>query len=266
MHTRNFIRSLYRGIRSEILGPSNSSILKLKNTAVGETCFILGNGPSLADVDNQILERYRTFGTNGIFLKHVPDYYVTISVDFYKNHIDAIRELEGTVKFIGDNLHDLHTGSSDEHILNCNWNVYGNVQGPRQPIFNFPVPLRFSSRADRVVYLGGTVIFICLQLAYFIGYKRVILLGTDHQFGFPRSEAVYGGRRIVVEGDDKNHFDPTYIPSGHSTHCDMLATERSFELALKAFKKDGREILNATPNTGLDVIPKVKLEDVVALA
>ena len=38
-------------------------------------------------------------------------------------------------------------------------------------------------------------------------------------------------------------------------HCDMLATERSFQLALDAFTKDNREILNVTPNTGLDIIP-----------
>ena len=57
MNERKLIKNLYRGLRSEILGPSNSSILELKDTAVGETCFILGNGPSLADVDNQILER-----------------------------------------------------------------------------------------------------------------------------------------------------------------------------------------------------------------
>jgi len=263
MNERKLIKNLYRGLRSEILGPSNSSILELKDTAVGETCFILGNGPSLADVDNQILERYPTFGTNGIFLKHIPDYYVTISVDFYKNHIDAIKELEGTVKFIGDNLHDLHTGSSDEHILNCNWNVYGNVQGPRKPIFNFPVPLRFSDRADRVVYLGGTVIFICLQLAYLMGYSRVVLLGIDHNFGFPRSEAVYGGRRVEIGDKDRIHFDEAYSKPGYTPHCDMIAIERSFELALAAFQDDGRQVLNATKNSGLDIIPKVKLEELL---
>lgn len=263
MNERKFIKSLYCGVSSEILGPSDSSILKLKDTAVGETCFVLGNGPSLADVDNKTLERYPTFGTNGIFLKHTPNYYVTISVDFYKNHFDAIKGLKGSVKFIGDNLHDLHTGSVDEHILNCNWNVYGNVRGPKQPVFNFPVPVRFSKRADRVVYLGGTVLSICLQLAYWMGYTRVILLGVDHKFGFPRSEAVYGGRRLDAEDGDSIHFDKAYSKPGYTPHCDMIAVERSFELALKAFQKAGREIVNATPNTGLDVIPKRELKDLL---
>lgn len=224
---------------------------------------MLGNGPSLADADNQILESYPTFGTNGIFLKHIPDYYVTISKEFYKNHIYAIRELVRGVKFIGDNLHELHTGRTDEHILTCNWPIHGYISYRKQSLYNLPVPMRFSTRPDRVVFLGGSVIFICLQLAYWLGYTRIILLGVDHKFGFPRSEAVYGGRRIEVKKKDEIHFDPNYNPSGHSTQCDMLATERSFELALKAFQKDGREIFNATQESGLNIIPKAKLEQIL---
>ena len=263
MNERRFISSIYSGMRREIFGPSNSSLLKLKGSAIGETCFVLGNGPSLADIDNGILDRYPTFGTNGIFLKYTPDYYVTISVDFYKNHIDEIKALKGSAKFIGDNLYDLHTGCSDEHILNCSWNVYGKIRGISTSRFNFPVPLRFSNRADRVVYLGGSVLFVCLQLAYWMGYSRVILLGVDHGFGFPRSEAVYGGRRLAASSEDTLHFDKAYSKPGYTPHCDMIATERSFELALKAFQKDGREIFNATEGTGLDVIPKAKLQELL---
>lgn len=232
----------------------------MKDKALGETCIVLGNGPSLADVDNQILESYPTFGTNGIFLKHIPDYYVTISVQFYKNYINIIRDLTGSLKFLGHNLYEIHTGGNDEHILNCNWNVYGNLRIVNCPIFNFPVPLRFSTRADRVVYLGGTVLFVCLQLAYWMGYQKIILLGVDHYFGFDKKVAFYGGKQIHTKVDDKIHFDPSYSAAGNTMHCDMLATERSFELALKAFQKDGREIFNATEGTGLDVIPTVKLE------
>ena len=43
MSERNFIKNLYRGVRSEIFGPSDSSTLKLNETAVGETCFVLAS-------------------------------------------------------------------------------------------------------------------------------------------------------------------------------------------------------------------------------
>ncbi|GAB5560424.1 MAG: hypothetical protein SynsKO_20710 [Synoicihabitans sp.] len=256
MNSKTFIWSVIHGLKREVCGPSVSSMTELKNSAMGETCFLIGNGPSLAKIENTVLERFPSIGTNGIFLKYTPQYYVTISLDFYKNHIDSIRSLGNCKKFLGDDLVSIHTNSANEYIISCNWHVYGKLMG-----FSFPVPLRFSKNADRVVYLGGSVMFVCLQLAYWIGYRRVVLVGVDHQFGFPRSEASYGGHRLETKNEDLIHFDKGYSKPGSMPHCDMIAMERSFKIALNAFRKDGREILNATEGTGLDVIPKVKLNE-----
>lgn len=245
------------GLSSEWSGKSDPWLAEQRNYHHNETCFVLGNGPSLKEVNNDILDRFPVFGTNGIYFKYTPTYYVTISVEFYRNHISGINKLNCKRKLIGGQLsHAFPTFEGS--ILNCEWNIYGKI-GP----ITFPVPFRFSKRADRVVYLGGSVLFVCLQIAYFMGFKRVILLGVDHNFGFSRSEVRYGGVRIHVAGKDKIHFDPNYNPVGHSMHCDMIATERSFQLALDAYHKDGREIWNATPDTGLNVIPKANLEDLI---
>lgn len=252
-----FSRSLTKGIGSEIAGESDAWIRDAKNKHQGETCFIFGNGPSLKHFPFDRIRGYKTFGSNGIYLIHSPDYFVTISNEFYKNHISNIQKLNCERKFLGKHLKD-EFPSFDGSFLNCNWNIYGSLLG-----FKFPVPLRFSPRADKVVYLGGSVIFVCLQLAYFMGFKRVLLAGVDHRFGFPRSEAVYGGRKIEVVGDDKIHFDSKYNPNGHTMHCDVLATERSFELALDTFQKAGREILNLTPESSLNVVPKANLASVL---
>lgn len=254
---KKFSGSVIHGLSSERGGKSDLWLAQHHNRFRNDTCFVLGNGPSLNEVSNDILDKFPVFGTNGIYLKYTPTYYVTISVEFYKNHISGISKLACNRKFIGGEL--LHAFPDFEgSILNCGWNVYAKL-GP----IAFPVPLKFSKRADRIVYLGGSVLFVCLQIAYFMRFRRVILLGVDHSFGFSRSEAAYGGKRIQVEGKDEIHFDSNYNPHKHSMHCDMIATERSFELALSAFQKDGREILKATPNTGLDVIPRANLADLL---
>jgi hypothetical protein len=250
-------RSLW-GLKQETFGSSEQFLAGARGKHAGETCFILGNGPSLKGVDNEDLQRFPSFGTNGIFLKFIPTYFVTISLDFYKNHVDEIRNLSCRRKFVGDNLSDIITSSEGESALTCSWNMYGTTRG-----FNYPVPFRFSKNAAKVVYLGGSVLFVCLQLAYWMGFSRVILLGVDHSFGFPRSGARYGGRRLEPTNEDNIHFDKAYSKPGYNPHCDMIATERSFELALKAFQKDGREILNATEGTDLDVIPKAELKDII---
>lgn len=255
---KNFTINSTRGIAHEFFGQGESFLNDAYRSHEGETCFVIGNGPSLKDIPDQLLGQLPSFGTNGIFLKFLPTYYLTISLDFYKNHQDAIRSLKCKRKFIGDSLTELCTSDYHESVLNCSWNIYGSVCG-----FNFPVPLRFSKYPNRVVYLGGTVLFVCLQIAYWMGFSRVILLGVDHNFGFHRSEAVYGGRRVEIGMKDHIHFNEAYSKPGYTPHCDMLAIERSFQLAYNAFKVDGREIVNATPNTGLDVIPKANLEDLL---
>jgi hypothetical protein len=255
-YLKQFSKYALDGITTEFFGGRDSWLRSNKNQWKGQSCIIMGNGPSLKDCPNELIKKLPSFGTNGIFLKVVPDFYVTISKDFYKNHFEAICGLENCEKFIANTLPDLLTGAPNEHLLECHWNRYGSCFG-----WNYPVPLRFSRKADRVVYLGGTVLFICLQLAYWMGFSTVYLLGVDHKFGFPRSEAVYGGRRLVTEGEDSLHFDPNYSMPGYTPHCDMIAAERSFELALGAFNRDSRKIINLTPGTGLDVIPTGKIED-----
>ena len=253
---RGFLKHYSEGILAEFMGEGDPWLTKHHNKWHGESCFVLGNGPSLSYFSNEMIYKLPSFGTNGIFLRLIPSFYVTISSNFYTNHLHAIRSLSGCHKFIGDTLPNLHTGTENEHILHCHWNQYGSFKR-----WNYPVPLRFSHRADRVIHLGGTVLFVCLQLAYWLGFSTVYLLGVDHQFGFPRSEAKYGGRRLRTDAEDKLHFDPRYTLPGYTPHCDMIAIERSFELALSEFKKDGRKILNLSSVSGLDVIPKAKFED-----
>ena len=90
-----------------------------------------------------------------------------------------------------------------------------------------------------------------------MGFKNIVLLGVDHRFGFDRKDAKLGGNILKVEGRDSIHFDASYNPPGHVAHCDMIATERSFALAYSFAKKNGVNIVNATPMTGLNEIPCV---------
>jgi len=256
--SRDFLSALLQARLAGLLGQKEPWLAQHKNACDGQTCFVLGNGPSLKNFSPDILGQLPSFGTNGVFLHFVPTFFVTISTEFYKNYVKHIRNLQCHRKFIGSYLTDIITHTESESLLNCSWNVYGSFLR-----WNLPVPMRFSTRADRVVYLGGSVLFVCLQLAYWLGFAKVILLGVDHDFGLDRSELVYGGTRLVVGKKDRFHFSKDYLRPETTAHCDMLATERAFRLALEAFQTSRREIVNATPSTKLEMIPKVELEDVL---
>jgi hypothetical protein len=199
-----------------------------------EVCIIMGNGPSLKDIPNSLLDNFYTFGSNGIYEKYVPDFYVCI------NHLEAERR-KLAIAYL-DSMRFITETS----------NVYCEV------------PLRsngpeFSFEPYKSVCEGNTVTYVCLQLAYFFGFKTVYLLGVDHKY-------VYSGNpdeQIVWHGEDVNHFSSSYLKDGDEWNCPNIEiSENYYRLAKDIFKKDKRKIINLTRGTALTVFP-VKDENVL---
>ena len=99
-----------------------------------------------------------------------------------------------------------------------------------------------------------------MQLAYYMGFKQVILIGVDHNFttkGTPNTT-------VTSAGDDPNHFNPGYFGKGFRWQLpDLDTSEIAYQMAREAYHKDGREILDATVDGKLTVFPKVKLESLL---
>src|SRR3989339_1665212 len=93
-----------------------------------------------------------------------------------------------------------------------------------------------------------------MQLAYYMGFSEVILIGVDHHFvtqGTPNQE-------VVSHGADPNHFHPDYFGKGIRWHLpDLERSERSYWMAKHAFEVDGRRIVDATVDGRLNVFPKI---------
>jgi hypothetical protein len=197
-------------------------------------CIILGNGPSLKDVSNDLLDNFYTFGSNGIYDKYIPDFYVCI------NLLEADRR-----KQIIESLESFRLINSEANIQ-CE--VQLNSLGPE-----------FSFDPYSAICQGNTVTYVCLQLAYFYGFKTVYLLGIDHKYSHPGNP----DEEIVWRGDDVNHFSPSYIHDGDSWNCPNLEmSEHYYRLALNVFKRNRRKIINLTKGTALTVFP-IKDEDVL---
>jgi hypothetical protein len=197
----------------------------LSNHHKGEACFVIGNGPSLKDVPNHVLEALPSFGSNRIYLKFVPTYFVAVNplvIAQFKPDIDAL----ASVKFL--------PGPGDDHYT----------------LTSMPTPL-FSYNPVDYIYEGYTVTFVSLQLAFFMGFQKVYLVGVDHKYdymGVPNEAQVW-------IGPDPNHFDPTYF-EGHQWHTpDLERSREAYFMAKKAFEGVGRSVVNCTPNSQLDAFP-----------
>jgi hypothetical protein len=112
----------------------------------------------------------------------------------------------------------------------------------------------FSTDVHGRVWEGATVTNVALQLAFHMGFQQVILIGVDHNFA-SRGEA---NKTVVSQGDDPNHFAPNYFGKGAKWQLpDLDTSEVGYSLAREAYRKAGREVVDATVGGKLHIFPKV---------
>jgi len=226
---------------------------KSKDLHKGERCFLLGCGPSINQINLDLLSKDVVMGVNGIALIENLrlDYFVSVSHFFWKSHVEKLKNLECGRRFLPNYLKELESDTPTTWLNTVESHNYRSLSNQK--------PLSFSYEPHRFIFLGGTVIFVCLQILYFLGFNEVILLGVDHDYGLDKGKVPQGG--VNVSSDHLTaHFTKNYYRSGENVHIDISGAERGYKLALNAFENDGRKIFNASPGTKLDVFPLKKFE------
>lgn len=246
-HTWNSLSKTYRSWNQEIAWRLNLKswisahrISTYKNKHIGERCFIIGNGPSLNQMDLSPLHNENTFGLNRIYLlfPHIgfqTTYFISVNRLVIEQFADEIACLP-MPQFLS------RRGVRSAHFFN-------NIM-----FLHHRPGLKFSKVPNWYIYEGPTVTFVALQLAYYMGFRQAILIGVDHHFhtqGPPNQE-------VVSPGDDPNHFTANYFGKGVRWQLpDLHASEVVYTLAREVYTRDNRSILDATLNGKLQIFPKV---------
>ena len=201
----------------------------------GETALIIGNGPSLRNVPLEFLKKYKSFGTNRIYLppmdKFTATYYCSVNPLVIQQSAAEINAYGAQAKFIAD--------SEADSIKDCYPLVSTGLR-------------TFSYNPAAYIFEGFTVTYVCMQLAFHMGFTTALLVGVDHRFkmdGAPNAETTW-------QGDDPNHFSPEYFKGTRWNNPDLANSEASYKLAKKAFEDAGRRIVNLTEGTALKVFEK----------
>ena len=208
--------------------------------------FIIGNGPSLKQTDLTKLKNEFTFGLNRIYLLFpelgfTTTYFVSINDLVIEQCASEILKLS-MPKFLA-------------------WHSHRYFQNLQLSTFNVPTFLyttytgpKFARDMTRRVWEGATVTNVALQLAFYMGFQQVILIGVDHNFT-SKGEA---NKTVVSTGDDPNHFSANYFGKGFRWQLpDLDTSEIGYQKARDAYRKAGREVLDATVGGKLTVFPKV---------
>lgn len=72
---------------------------------------------------------------------------------------------------------------------------------------NYNIP-RFSTDCSEKIYCGQSVVYMLLQLAFYMGFKEIRLLGVDLEYKIPK-DAKIKSNMIYSYNDDENHFYKT---------------------------------------------------------
>lgn len=210
------------------------------NLHKGKRCFIIGNGPSLRQTDLSLLKDEFTFGMNRIYLMFpelgfTTTYFLTVNSLVIEQCAEDIRNLP-IPKFLSWRSHHLIQPAPQMMFLHTTYT------GPK-----------FARDARGRLWEGATVTYVALQLAFFMGFEQVILIGVDHNYttqGKPNTT-------VVSQGDDPNHFNPGYFGKGFRWQLpDLDTSERSYQMAREAYEQAGRQVIDATLGGKLAVFPR----------
>lgn len=222
-------------------------LLKYKDTHLGEKCFIVGTGPSLTLEDVNMLKGQVSFGVNTLFKYYTKtdwraNYYCIIDPKTYGNLKEQIENSGIENLFYPINrIQKIKNGIPFE--LNCSDFFKQNLPS----IFDFT---KFTCDAGKEVYDGASVVYVAMQLAAYMGFQKIYLLGVDCNYG----------TGSTTHCKDLNYSKDYKYKWGTNTALTML---EGFKIAKKYADGHGIEIYNATRGGMLDVFERVSLEEAI---
>ena len=222
---------------------NQEKIAALKGAYKGERCVLMANGPSLAKMDFDQIKNEFTIGLNRIYLlfdklPFEPNFYICVNELVLEQFAPEIAALN-MLKFLNWNRHQ-YFSAVDKNLLFVKLGM--NLED------------QFGLNLRRPISSGGTVTFVALQTAYYLGFKEVVIIGMDHNF-FDKGTPNKTVERTVAK--DQNHFHPDYFPKGSKWQLpDLRRSEFAYALAREAFEKDGRRIIDASEEGKCQVFEK----------
>lgn len=215
-----------------------------KDRYAGKRCFIIATGPSLTLEDVQKLKNEYTFGMNSVCmlfdkLGWETTFYGIQDYNVYEKFKCDIQSFKTAKVFIGDNIekkcgHKLPFQPFYVDYLNHRY-TYDKLS------------VKFSTDITKRVYDGYTITYSLMQIAAYMGFSEIYLLGNDCSYAEDPKKQHFA---------DFGHFDPTAV---EATRRILYAYQEAKQIA----DKGSFIIYNSTRGGKLEIFKRVALEDVL---
>lgn len=227
------------------------TLQKMRGTKYGQRCFIIGNGPSLRPEDLDKLMKEDCFGANRIFNVFSntvwrPAFYTI--VDWHGVTRDEINSLQAKMYLFGDYFWRKNKINKSNAVV-----FYGERLLDTE-LSSF----KFSENIAERVYLGATVTYAEIQIAAYLGYKEIYLLGLDHSYAYVSGNS---GKIISNPNAGYSHFYKDDNPS--KVYADIDGMTNAYLFAKQYADSHGIKILNATRGGKLEVFERVDFDELM---
>lgn len=250
-------RNLFCQMQYSVYNPQNE-LMKLKELkGYGKKykrCFVIGTGPSLTISDLELIKDEFTISTNGIYKSFDKTSWRPSAFFIHdpktKERIENELGIERLASEIGLVLASVKSGMLlyKEKVDNMYY-YYSEDLGVAQ----------FSTEVSEKVYESSTSLFPILQIAYYMGFEEIYLLGVDLGFA---NERLKDGRVIknsdVIATADFLKSNNSFVP--------IYETDRIVEgymVAKEFMQNHSCKIKNATRGGYLEVFERVCLDDII---
>lgn len=226
------------------------AIAALKNIHAGKRAWIVGNGPSVRLDDLAAIPADDiTFCFNRFYLSYADNplretYVVSADTLMIQDFGQEMIDLAAGLPLFCLPPSRLPTLSGDYVLL---------------PPGDYYLPL-FSQDPEKFVTVGGSSVFVALQMAWYMGIRDVVLYGMDYSFSVkmqrdPRFP-------FPVSFEEGNHFIKSY--RGAKPWCPPTWRDISagFINARVAFELTGGRILNATRGGRLQTFARADFDEI----
>ena len=219
---------------------------ELKNKYTGDTCYILGNGPSIKNLDMSQLKGKHTFVVNGFYES---PFFEQLEPEFYcvydKFEFSKRNEI----------LQDMVSNNEREMKFLFNRRAIGKIKNDRNCyyVYSTLLPTTHGSHFDLTKNANTfiNVLGFCVMCAIYMGFSRIVLLGNDFsRFASRKQHHFYDVDKQI---DRKESLF-------QELQGNAIAITQHAYLA-KYCKQHGIEIVNATQESLMDVYPIVDLKE-----
>lgn len=256
LYCSNFLRIFYDELANyryrRDFEKHSEEVKKLHNIHKGERCFIVATGPSLNTTNLDLIRSETILAVNTAFQtlnKHniISNYYIISDRIIWDVYCKVLLSLD-TKLFLGY--------VASRHYFRDRWNnvknaMKYNLYMLRPFVLKGRKGLGFSKDISKYICVDTTtVVYLALQIAYYLGFKEVYLLGCDCDY----SGGHAGGLGFV---------NTSKLQHSEKEQLYWNAVFDGYRICKREFEKDGRAIYNSTVDGKLELFERVKLEEAI---